>query len=286
MPASLGRPRSAPVAERDEDGAAANAEPARSTLPVSPRPALNQTGQRQPPRLPLRCGDRRHPATRSPHRWLPGGAHTQGLPDPGRVSGSKYPRRSRRSPAGGKPCRLRRRRVSVKEPACGVRLVGEHLQPPAQLGDRRELGASVHHAAGDHASPSPARSPSRRQGLTPRPPASVNTLKPTERRPPQQRLSTRQRTCRSAASLRASPTSPSCVPQSPPVAATGITCGPFRDTAPVCDPRSPHLAPPHSATGQWALDAAPSVTRLFRVTGAPQRGGLKPTPPLPESHFP
>ncbi len=200
------------------------------------------------------------------------GLTRRGYPIQAGSPGPSTPRRSRRSPAGGKPCRLRRQRLSVKEPACGVRLVGEHLQPPAQLGDRRELGASVHHAAGDHAYPSPARSPSRRQGLTPRPRTSVNTLKPTERRPPQQRLSTRQRTCRSAASLRASPTSPSCVPQSPPVAATGITCGPFRDTAPVCDPRSPRLAPPHSATGQWALDAAPSVARPFRVTGAPQRG--------------
>lgn len=167
-------------------------ESAPRPLQPASRPQPDRTARR-PPRLPLRYGDQRHPATRSPTPLAPrqgsGRAPRQGLPDPGRTTGSSIPRRSRRSPAGGKP---RRRRRQLREGIC-PRSPARVWAQAAACATRRslDLGASVHHSAGDHASPSPARSPARRKGLAPRPRASVNTLKTTDKRPPRQRLRTR-----------------------------------------------------------------------------------------------
>lgn len=195
-------------------------ESAPRPLQPASRPQPDRTARR-PPRLPLRYGDQRHPATRSPTPLAPrqgsGRAPRQGLPDPGRTTGSSIPRRSRRSPAGGKP---RRRRRQLREGIC-PRSPARVWAQAAACATRRslDLGASVHTTLPAITPLPPLRGarPGGRGSLL----AVVRTAVATGRR-------------------------------------DGITCSAFRGATPTWDPRSPHLAPPHSTTSQWALDSAPS----------------------------
>lgn len=189
--------------------------------PLQPasRPQPDRTARR-PPRLPLRYGDQRHPATRSPHRWLPGRA-------PAELPGRDCPIRAgppvQVSPGDRVDHLPAESHVaadgnSVKASARGVRLVCGRRRPPAQLGDRwtsERVFTTL--PAITPLPPLRGARPGGRGSLL----AVVRTAVATGRR-------------------------------------DGITCSPFRGATPTWDPRSPHLAPPHSTTSQWALDSAPS----------------------------
>lgn len=192
-----------PVVERDEDRSAANVEPARSTLPNDPfgpaavqhgheslllahfsrRPALNQTGRRAD-HHDYRSGTATSVTRRQgpPHRWLPGRA-------PAELPGRDCPIRAgppvQVSPGDRVDHLPAESHVaadgnSVKASARGVRLVCGRRRPPAQLGDRWTS----------------ERVFTTLPVITPLPP------------------------CEEPDQAEGARSSPSCVPQSPPVAAT------------------------------------------------------------------
>lgn len=187
----------------------------------SRRPALNQTGLRAD-HHDYRSGTATSVTRRQgpPHRWLPGRA-------PAELPGRDCPIRAgppvQVSPGDRVDHLPAESHVaadgnSVKASARGVRLVCGRRRPPAQLGDRWTS----------------ERVFTTLPAITPLPPlrgarpggrgsllAVVRTAVATGRR-------------------------------------DGITCSAFRGATPTWDPRSPHLAPPHSTTSQWALDSAPS----------------------------